>query len=260
MTRIPAPFQAHLLLAAERDQWAGARVASEPGAILLLREEDSRDVALAVGEPGAVARLLANEARLRAGRGAPLWLSATAGSSLAEDVLEGLGVVAGFGWEWFAVAGPGQLTVPDVPARGVRLGPLDLVRDDAAIRDVLRLANPRSTADPAGDREVRWWGAWLGQDLVGVIGAAREQGVPASGEAGFSWHLHGLAVLPVARGRGLGAALTSAITVAGLDAGADFVSLGIYSDNDRARAIYQRLGYTRHAAMTAYRPTPQHPR
>lgn len=254
MNRFPAPLGDHLLLVAERDQWADARIVSEPSALLVVREEATRDVALAVGEPDGVARLLAAESASRGGRGAPLWLSASSDWSPDSDVLAGLNVVAGFGWEWFAVGSPTALVPPQASRFEGTLEVLDLAREAAEVCEVLRVANPRSSANPDGEREIEWWGARADGELLGVIGAAREQGRQASGDSGFSWHLHGLGVVPTARGRGLGTALTAAITSSGFDAGADFVSLGIYSDNGRARVIYQALGYARHAAMTAYRP------
>lgn len=253
---LPDPLAGHLLLVSERDQWAGAKVASRDAALLVVRREEARDIALAFGPHGGVAHLLAAESDERDGHGAPLWLSADARWRPDAATLAGLNVVAGFGWEWFALEDAQRLRPPEPASGEVAVAPIDRDRHDAAIREVLRISNPRSSADPAASNEVEWWGAWEGDSLLGVIGAAAEQGRCETGPAGYSWHLHGLGVVPAARGSGLGGRLTAAITAAGFAAGADFVSLGIYSDNDRARAIYQRLGYVRHAAMTAYRPSP----
>ncbi|WP_372595419.1 GNAT family N-acetyltransferase, partial [Actinotalea sp.] len=77
-------------------------------------------------------------------------------------------------------------------------------------------------------------------------------GEPGAGD--LSWHLHGLGVLPSARGRGLGEALTAAATAAGLDAGCDWLSLGMYASNSVARRLYERLGYVVEGRFTTYQP------
>jgi ribosomal protein S18 acetylase RimI-like enzyme len=83
---------------------------------------------------------------------------------------------------------------------------------------------------------------------------------PASPRAGRpggrgSAHLHGLGVRPGERGRGLGAALTAAAVRRLLADGGDWVSLGMWDDNDGARRIYQRLGLrTVHRLTTLRRP------
>ncbi|WP_454300733.1 GNAT family N-acetyltransferase [Salana multivorans] len=110
-----------------------------------------------------------------------------------------------------------------------------------------------STADPLGEGEVAWFGATGKGKLVGVVGARLAQGDPGR-EGSFSWHLHGLSVSPEARRAGYGRALTLAAVRAGLEAGADWVSLGLYADNDAARGLYQGLGFRLDAAMASYAP------
>ena len=251
------------LLLAERDDWANARIATSGDAVLLVRSSAQGDVLMARGDAGGVSDLLDAEARLRhcTNAGGALWLGAPRAVTVPASVLDALELTGVAGWDWMATA-----TVPaDVSSSELasQSGPqrasavtvlLDVDRDAPAIYEVLRQANPRSTADPAGEHEVAWWGAFAGEDLVGVIGARSQQGDPRSRD--LSWHLHGLGVLPSARGGGYGRALTAAATRHGLETGADWVSLGLYADNDGARRIYQRLGFTLEAEMASYGPVP----
>ena len=55
------------------------------------------------------------------------------------------------------------------------------------------------------------------------------------------------------RGQGLGSAVTGWLTRQLLDDGNRWVTLGMYSDNDVARRIYQRLGFTCWHAFTSGR-------
>jgi ribosomal protein S18 acetylase RimI-like enzyme len=64
-----------------------------------------------------------------------------------------------------------------------------------------------------------------------------------SGVAGVG-HLSSIAVHPDARGKGLGAAVTAALTRALFAGGCDLVTLGMYASNTVGRALYDRLGMT----------------
>jgi len=56
-------------------------------------------------------------------------------------------------------------------------------------------------------------------------------------------HLRAIVTHPDHRGTGLGAAVTAFLTREGLR-DSPVVTLGMYSDNDAARRLYHRLGYT----------------
>ena len=84
-----------------------------------------------------------------------------------------------------------------------------------------------------------------------MIGAAARPGDPAGSDR--SWHLHGLGTVRQARRRGIGGLLTAAATRAGLDCGADWVSLGMYASNEVARRVYRRLGFAVEGRFTSYR-------
>jgi ribosomal protein S18 acetylase RimI-like enzyme len=153
------------------------------------------------------------------------------------------------GWEWMVTSAP-----PPSVAGEAWVTELDPVGDAEAIRACLAEANPTTDADPAAAGE-RWWGC-VGPGgtgrLGGVVGASPRTG---RREGRAAAHLHGLGVLPGERGRGLGAALTAAAVRALLADGADWVSLGMWDDNDSARRIYHRLGLrTLHRLTTLRRP------
>ncbi len=111
-----------------------------------------------------------------------------------------------------------------------------VVTDDDEIRGLLDVANPDSHGRP-GDPRIR---AWLGireqGDLV-AIGALAE-----AAQSGVA-HVRGVSTRPGRRGRGLGTAVSAALTRRGLDTVSPLVTLGAYTSNTIAISIYQRLGY-----------------
>jgi ribosomal protein S18 acetylase RimI-like enzyme len=130
-------------------------------------------------------------------------------------------------WEMRTLVGPPPPLVP-----GVDVAPVD---DAAAIKEVLAAALPHSSSRP-GDRGVRaWYGVWDTDGTLLACGADRS----ANGVG----NLVAIAVRPGAWGRGLGAAVTAAIT-ARLYAEFGDVVLGVSVGNDRAIALYDRLGFT----------------
>jgi ribosomal protein S18 acetylase RimI-like enzyme len=174
------------------------------------------------------------------------WLSLPRGADLPASVCEELGVEPLPGWDWMSAT-----TVADVPGTN-RVERLDLSVDLPAIVDCLAAGNPTTDSDPAGPHEAGWWGVRDGDRLTGVIGAGSRGGTSAGG---VSWHLHGLGVRPEGRRSGLGTALMVAATAEGLAAGADWVSLGVWADNEPALRIYRRLGFRTDHQGRSYRPT-----
>ena len=163
----------------------------------------------------------------------------------------GLGLYPISAWDWMATS---RRPEADGGQTVVRLDPS---ADAGAVLDCLAEANPGTSADPRHEAEAAWFGVRDGATLLGVIGAESRRGRPAARD--LSWHLHGLAVRREARGRGLGGALTAAATTAGFDAGADWVSLGMYASNDVARRVYRRLGFDVEGRFTSYRPPGSRP-
>jgi len=130
-------------------------------------------------------------------------------------------------WEMRTLVGP-----PPPLVAGVDVVPVD---DAATIKAVLAAALPHSSSRP-GDNGVRgWYGVRDADGSLLAVGADRS----ANGVG----NLVGIAVRPDAWGRGLGAAVTAAMT-ARLHAEFGAVVLGVSVGNDRAVALYDRLGFT----------------
>lgn len=229
-------------------------------ALLLRLEREVGTVLLGRGDPLAVRALVAEHApgpvawltlpRLGAGPTGVLGEPEdegprhTAAADLDPAVQERLEVRPASAWDWMdTVERPAV-----VDAGVVRLDP---DTDHGAILGCLAEANPGTSADPGHPGEAAWFGVRADGVLVGVVGAALRPGEPRAN--GRSWHLHGLGVRPRARGRGLGGTLTAAATAAGIDAGADWVSLGMYASNAAARRVYLRLGFAVEGRFTSYR-------
>jgi len=168
----------------------------------------------------------------------------TADTDLDPAVQEALAVRPVSAWDWMVTS----TRPPSVGSDVVRLDP---VTDHESIVECLAQANPGTSADPAHPDEAAWFGVRGDGHLLGVIGAGRRRGAPDG--ADLSWHVHGLGVVTSARGRGLGAALTSAAASAGFDEGGDWVSLGMYASNTAARRVYLRLGFVVEGRFTSYR-------
>ncbi|MGC4807327.1 GNAT family N-acetyltransferase [Micromonospora sp. DT233] len=148
---------------------------------------------------------------------------------LDADALAGRLAVGRLGhWDfrWTSVAPPPQ----PGEERVVRL----TGADHPALAALIEAAFPSTISRPGDPGVVDWYGIRDGDRLV-ACGADRSRGDVGS--------LAGLAVAPDRRGRGLGAALTAAMTRA-LLARYDHATLNVYTDNARAARLHQRLGFT----------------
>jgi len=207
---------------------------------------------LGVGSADGAARLLLRaDAELRS-RGDALRVRRASlprgtGTALAARASEPSAVPAPFhrdpggAWDWFGTtappaAQPGEDRVAELAGPGVR----------EEVARALAVANPHGELPPDEPRS-RWWG-WRDDAgvLRGVAGASRR--VP-----GQPWVLGSIGTDPAWRGRGIAAAVTAAATRAGLDEVA-MVTLGMYADNDAARRVYLRLGYTVAQRFESWRP------
>lgn len=110
------------------------------------------------------------------------------------------------------------------------------VDDDEEVRRLLEVANPGSHGQP-GDPRIR---AWLGIRERGELVAA---GALAEAAQSGVAHVRGVSTHPGRRDRGLGTAVSAALTRLGLDSVSPLVTLGVYSWNAAAISVYQRLGY-----------------
>jgi GNAT superfamily N-acetyltransferase len=151
-------------------------------------------------------------------------------------------------WEWFSTDVPPPSHPGEAAVRW--LGEPDL--DE--VRDFLTAWSARHDAVPGRPGVLRWCGVREGGRLVATAAHMEHQpGVP---------FLASVATHGEHRGRGLGAAVTAWITRRLLEEGTGMVTLGMYSDNDVARRLYERLGFVCAHAFTSGRivraggPTP----
>ncbi|MEO8850801.1 MAG: GNAT family N-acetyltransferase [Allobranchiibius sp.] len=141
----------------------------------------------------------------------------------------GMPVGAGGDWDWM------WTSEQPVSCEGEqRVVELDEVADLDAILALYALANPHAESQPGEGVTAAWLGVRDGTGLVAVGALHRTP-------AGYP-HLTGIAVSPTARGSGWGTALSAALTRRALTM-APMSTLGMYADNDTARAVYDRLGY-----------------
>jgi GNAT superfamily N-acetyltransferase len=121
-----------------------------------------------------------------------------------------------------------------------RAGPDDLPT-------VLQIDSTAFGLDPAENE--RWLAPLLAADRV-LFALARLDGEAAAtaytlrtdAAAGACLYLAGVAVLPAARRRGVGAAISTWLLAQGLAAGAELAHLN--PDTDAAARLYTRLGFT----------------
>ena len=174
-----------------------------------------------LGAPAAVAALVTEllpelpaRQRVTVPRGTPAHLPAWVG-------------VDGTDWDFRWLDAP-----PPVQPGEERVGP---VEDEQAVKALLAASSPTASAHPGDTAIRRWVGVHEGEELIACA-------ADTSGATGVG-HLSSIAVLPTARGRGLGRAVTAALTRQLFRDGNDLVTLGMYADNGTGRALYDVLGY-----------------
>ena len=245
LDRLPAVLRSRRDVLDQRHDWADAAVLAQgAAAAVLVRELAHGPFLWAVGAHDEL-RGLVPDALRRQGPGLR-WATVPRAVPVAPADLAAAGVVPSTLWDRLSC---------DVPP-GVQPGEdgvvlLDVHRDAAAIAACLDVANPTTHARPGAPDDAAWWGVRdpAGGRLLGVIGVAVRGGTDVP-----SMHLHGLGVVPEARGRGLGAALAAAATRHALSAGAPWVSLSMYADNVHARRVYDALGFRVDVENVGYGP------
>jgi ribosomal protein S18 acetylase RimI-like enzyme len=126
-----------------------------------------------------------------------------------------------------------------------------LTPDDALVLREVRLRALADTPEDFGslvaveraksDDDWRVWlteRAWFAA-LDGETAVALVCGWPGAAE----WLVFSMWVAPQARGHGLAARLMDAVREAAVAAGAQTVALHVFEGNDRARRVYERLGF-----------------
>ncbi|MCR6487103.1 GNAT family N-acetyltransferase [Amycolatopsis sp. OK19-0408] len=83
-------------------------------------------------------------------------------------------------------------------------------------------------------RDRAWFAAFDGEDTVALV-----CGWPGE----LEWLVFSMWVAPQARGRGLAADLIGAVRETAEVAGAEAIVLHVFEGNDRARRVYERLGF-----------------
>ncbi len=142
-----------------------------------------------------------------------------------------LGIRLGPGgdWDWmWTERAPDRLPAEDA------LIELDDVRDAEDIVALNAIGSPTAESEPGSGRTH----LWLGIREHGELTAAGAIHLTPGGAP----HLAGIVVHPDQRGRGLGVAVTAGLTRRAI-AEHGVCTLGMYADNDRARDIYDRIGF-----------------
>ncbi|CAM3732408.1 GNAT family N-acetyltransferase [Occultella aeris] len=157
------------------------------------------------------------------------WFSTAAGREL--QALSPLTVAGSGRWDFL------WTEVPPVEqaSAAVDLVELDDSADAARIEVFARSHNPGFEGFPGRGFATLWLGVADDQGDLIAVGSLHEL---ASGAP----HLAGIVVHTEHRGRGLGRALTAALTRRAIEA-VGVSTLGVYSDNAVALAVYARLGY-----------------
>jgi ribosomal protein S18 acetylase RimI-like enzyme len=117
-----------------------------------------------------------------------------------------------------------------------------LPSDSAEVEALIDSAYPGAEARPGGP-EVRGWAA-----IRGGAGELLAAGADTSGAT--TGRISAVMTAPDARGRGYGAAVTSALCRRMLTE-FDLVILGLYLHNDPARRMYQRIGFDHAQVVTS---------
>lgn len=146
---------------------------------------------------------------------------------IAQEVLD---LLDGGDWEWMWTT-----TAPPLDPREDLLVELDDRADAAEIRAFSQTHNARVWTEIGVGRIHRWLGL---RDPAGHLLAVGGVEVEDSGVP----HLSGIVTARDRRGKGLGSVISAALTRTAVD-DHGVCTLGMFSDNDVARRVYQRLGY-----------------
>lgn len=174
---------------------------------------------LAVGDPGvpfpaAVEAVTA----FYADRGRPAWVHVEAGSA-TEEQLRGAG--------WVPLADPGET--------------------DLLLASVARARRTLGAVPPPDDLDLR-------EDGPRVLARAGDRAAGAAAVDDDWLGIHGLAVEPAHRRRGLATAVTAALLEWGAERGATTAWVHVETDNPVAAAFWERLGFAAHHRMRYLEP------
>lgn len=145
-------------------------------------------------------------------------------------------------------------------AFGAKLGPI-LGRGAQAERFLAGVLRPGNALVALSDERALIGLAGFHDDHGGFVGGGAAELSAAYGGFGALWRgaalslfergpgpgellMDGIAVAPAARGLGLGSALIEALAAYAAARGLDAIRLDVVDTNPRARALYERLGFT----------------
>lgn len=140
------------------------------------------------------------------------------------------------GWEYHGFRTWDFMWSDTVPPPYPGEGALEVLRDRDEIDALLDRANPGTHGRPGDPGSRLWLGARDGTGRLLAVGGlfALGSGTP---------NLRGISTLTAARGHGLGSAISARLARHGLATMAPVVTLGVYTDNLVAIAVYERLGF-----------------
>lgn len=128
-------------------------------------------------------------------------------------------------WHWMATR-----TRPDLPDL-----PVEEVGDPDEVNALLDAHAPDAHVRPGSPRVECWLGVRAAGGLV-ALGALQRQ-------HDGTGHLRAVTVAADLRGGGIGGGLSAALTRRALDGPSGLATLGVYTDNAPAMAVYRRLSY-----------------
>ena len=182
-------------------------------------------------------------ALLRQLRGPALEMGTTGISvpqAYAGELAEAFDLGPGGEWDWMWTTQHPPASIPGEE----HLVVLDDTRDAEEIAALSTVHSPRGEGDPGTGRTQLWLGLRSSAGThprLGPDGELVAVGAMQSLESGAP-HLAGIVTHVEHRGRGLGRAVTAGLTRAAITT-YGVCTLGMYSDNPPARAIYVGLGY-----------------
>lgn len=152
-------------------------------------------------------------------------------------------------WKWMWADEPLRVDAPpgdfpDLAVERLTSGPATGATA-AEIGGCLERAFPNASIGPHAPEALGWWGVRDHGQLIGVTSALRvaDGGAP---------HLSALGVDPAARGRGVGRQLLAGAVSDLLAEGYPFASLGVYTANEPAWSMYERIGFRHGPSFTTY--------
>ena len=224
---LPPRWREDRMILGDRVRWDAVEVLGDDDGVVLLIGGPDRPSVLGRGDPATVDRLVAG---------------ADVGPGPVDERAAGLPTAARHARRsrpgpvlHLGLALDGCALPPHVPGGG-RGPPARPRRDADAIRACLREANPETSADPAGPDELGWWGVHVDGVLAGVVGgrsAGRRRRRPVLARA------RSRRPADPAGDRGGDGPDGGGAPARACAAGASWVSLGMYAQNDAARRIYR---------------------